>query len=46
MRFFGFVSRPWWQRARLALFVKSGAVDKAGVSQFDSGATARRSIWL
>jgi hypothetical protein len=46
MRFFSFVSRPWWQRAWLALFVKSGAVNKAGVSQFDSGATARRSVLL
>jgi hypothetical protein len=29
MRFVSFVSRPWWQRAWLALFGKSGAVGTA-----------------
>jgi hypothetical protein len=29
MRFVSFVSRPWWRRAWLALFGKSGAVGMA-----------------
>jgi hypothetical protein len=51
MRFVSFVSRPWWQRAWLALFGKSGAVGMAyalvglGVAAFLIGGYLSALAW-